>query len=157
METIDPACNGCFYKLSCLAIAGRQRKIVKRYNKCFKIIKEVFGKQDAWAAYYYTRDTLKSRWPEVEGIIKQNAEVAYYYARDVIKDRWPEAESTIKQDVYQAVLYARDVIKGRWLEVESIIKQDVRFVWMYEQVVDTEKERKFLRRLLGYEDDQGDS
>jgi hypothetical protein len=54
--------------------------------------------------------------------IPTTARYAYYYARDVIKGRWPEVEAVIATDPEWAYLYALNVVKGRWLEAEATIK-----------------------------------
>jgi hypothetical protein len=49
-------------------------------------------KKDCWKAYQYAKFYKKCRWPEVEPIIMQNPAVVFFYSRDVIKSSWPQAE-----------------------------------------------------------------
>ena len=50
-------------------------------------VKEIINHEDAphWA-WWYARNVIKGRWPEVEEIIKTSPEWAYFYDRDVINN-----------------------------------------------------------------------
>ena len=82
-------------------------------------------------AYYYARDVINGRWPEVEAVIATDPEKAYRYALNVIKGRWPEAESVIATNPYYAYAYAHDVINGRWPEAEARIMTNPYYAYLY--------------------------
>lgn len=62
--------------------------------------------------------------------IKTNPEKAFFYSRDVMKTRWPEAEPYIMKHPAYACLYATDVLKKKWPEAEPYIKNSA--VWQSE-------------------------
>ena len=86
--------------------------------------------QSPQKAYYYAKNVIKGRWPEVEPMIASDPEYACYYASDVIQGRFPEGESVIANDPKWAVYYACYVLQGRWPEVEKLIASDPE--WAYE-------------------------
>lgn len=77
-------------------------------------------KRDIKLIINYIMHHRKSRWEEVEPIIKTCPLISAQYAKHTI-GRWEEAESIIKDDAYAAYYYARWVMGGRWIEAEPII------------------------------------
>ena len=80
-------------------------------------------KKDAGLAYYFAKDVIKDRWPEVEPIIMQDAWWAWQYAVDVIEAPWPEAEHAISKKSIPAYNYAVLVIKDKWPPGEKAINK----------------------------------
>ena len=95
-------------------------------------------KQDREAAYRYSLDVLKGRFPEAEPALLKDPWTSYRYAKNVIGGRWPEAEQVIKNDLVFAFMYARDVIKGRWEEAEPTIKKDEYYWDQYKKLAGLE-------------------
>jgi hypothetical protein len=42
-------------------------------------------KKDPLLAYFYSKDVVKSRWPEGEEAIKEDPEWAYWYSSDKLR------------------------------------------------------------------------
>jgi hypothetical protein len=56
-----------------------------------------------WQSYQYAT-WIGERFPQGEAVILPSAQYAFYYARDVIQERWPEVEPSILNSKH-ALLY----------------------------------------------------
>jgi len=73
-------------------------------------------RKDAYHAYLYSRELIKTRWRGAEQFIVIHPQIACFYAKDVIKGRWTEAEQYIIKNSYYAYVYSVEVIKGKLSE-----------------------------------------
>ena len=77
---------------------------------------------DPELAYYYARDVVKGRVPELEPLILTDNMSMWGYIYHIINGRWPEAEEIIATgDPDEAAEYAENILKGRWPEGEASI------------------------------------
>ena len=87
--------------------------------------------------FYYARNVIGGRWPEVEHTLMLKPKYAFHYAEYILaKDpewtnmsghengRWPEAEPYIMKDE-TAYDYAKYILKRRWPEAEPLIRQSI--------------------------------
>ena len=63
--------------------------------------------------FFYARNFIKGRWPEVERLMLREAAWAFHYANEIIQARWPEAEEVIAKEPIWWTHYKKYVIEHR--------------------------------------------
>jgi hypothetical protein len=99
-----------------------ESKPVRRQNKEYKTPEQ---------AYFYARDVVKGRCPELESTIAQNPYCAYIYAKEIIKGRFIEGENAITEDPNYIYWYALNVVHGRFIEGERAIAKNAYWAFKY--------------------------